>query len=434
MTEPAHRPRALAALVLLGFANAAWAGFLWSELLVARSGGTPFCAADGHTGCVSLWDSALASFVHAWTGLPVAGWGVLWSILAFGLPLFSLARGPADPPGAAVRAAILLTSGAGVLTVLALAVTSFVERALCTGCLGTYALVTAFALTAFWTRDRSSKPSWKGGARLAGAGGIAAFLALLYPGLATPRSAEELTRGALASGATALSKAEVTPLSEMLSSLPPAVQETLAGLLLEFSVAPALDEPPRALLGDPRAPVVLTEFSDALCGHCARLHGVLRELEHKLPAGSFALESRQFPLDPACNPNVPGTRRPEDESVRCLAAKVRICLEGTEESREFGERMFADQLSLSPERLLELARPYIDPEALRTCIHSEETAQKLARDIAYAMRHDIQGTPLVLINGRKGSAFPPFLLAVIGAGADLNHPAFRLLPKPRRPE
>lgn len=431
MSEGAHRPRALATLVVLGLASAAWAAFLWSELLVARSGGTPFCAADGQSGCLNLWDSALASFVHARTGLPVAAWGVLWSALALAFPLIALIEGSRSAGASSSRTAILVVAAAGFLGVLGLGATSLLEGALCTGCLGTYGLVTAYAVAAAWTRVRSPRPRWAAGIGWAVAGLVLGYLALLYPGLATPRTGEELARGALTAGTTRRGAADSSALSELLASLPAATQEALAGMLLEFSVAPSLGEPPRGLLGDPRSPVILTEFSDALCGHCARLHTALRELEHRLPPGSFAIESRQFPLDPACNPNLPGPRRPEAESVRCLAAKIRICLEGQPGSREFSERMFADQLSLDPERLMELARVHMDAEALRACIGAEETQAKLAEDLRYALRHDIRGTPMVLINGRKGSAFPPFLLAMITAQADPNHPAFRVLPKPK---
>lgn len=431
MSGDAHRPRALAALVALGLANAAWAGFLWSELIVARSGGTPFCAADGQTGCSKLWDSAFAGFVHTKTGLPIAAWGVLWSLLALVFPLLALMHGPRSSRTSAARSAVLVVAAAGFLSVVGLGATSLLEGAVCTGCLGTYALVLAYSATAVWARERgSSSGGWRGVA-WSGAGLVAGYLALLYPGLATPKSGEALPRPAPVAGSPSSSEAEAEDLSEMLSALPAATQEALAGMLLEFSVAPTLGEAPRALMGDPRSPVILTEFSDALCGHCARLHTVLRELEHRLPAGSFALESRQFPLDPACNPNIPGPRRVEAESVRCQAAKIRICLEGTAAARDFSERMFRDQLSLDAEKLLELARPYSDLDALQRCVGSEETAAKLREDIEYALRHDIRGTPMVLINGRKGSSFPPFLLAVITAGADLSHPAFRVLPPPK---
>ena len=417
------RPKALVALLLLGVLSAAWAGFLWSELIVARSGGTPFCAADGRFNCVQLWDSALASFVHSATMLPIAAWGVLWSVLAAFFPALALWRGPTAKFGPGARSAIVLTGLVGALSVAGLVATSVAERAACSGCLVTHGLVLAYAVVAFVSRAKSTSPTWKAGALQAASAAALAYLVLLYPGLATPRSAQETTEQTLAAAEN--SKA----LTEMISALPPPVQETLAQLLFEFSVAPAVDEKPRSLVGDPHAPVVLTEFSDALCGHCAQLHGVLKELKRMMPAGSFALESRQFPLDAICNPELPIERR--GDGLRCLAAKIRICLEGHARIDEFTERMFADQHSLTRERLMTLAHEYAGAAELLACVEAEDTERKLLADIAYALRHDIQGTPMVLVNGRKGSAFPPFLLAVITARADPSHPAFKLLPKPQ---
>ena len=59
------------------------------------------------------------------------------------------------------------------------------------------------------------------------------------------------------------------------------------------------------------------------------------------------------------------------------------------------------------------------------------TEAKLRSDIAWAMAHEIRGTPLVLVNGRKASAFAPFLYAMVITGGDTEHPAFASLPRPR---
>ena len=47
------------------------------------------------------------------------------------------------------------------------------------------------------------------------------------------------------------------------------------------------------------------------------------------------------------------------------------------------------------------------------------------------MAQRIQGTPLVLVNGKKASPNPAFLLALVLAGGDPQHPAFAALPKPK---
>ena len=61
---------------------------------------------------------------------------------------------------------------------------------------------------------------------------------------------------------------------------------------------------------------------------------------------------------------------------------------------------------------------------------SPETERKLKDDIAYAMKFSPKGTPLVLINGKEGTAVPSFLLAMALSNANPNAPAFSVLPPP----
>ena len=90
--------RSCVKLAALGALSALWSLFLWTELVVARSGGSAFCGFGGRFDCNAVWSSAFASAVHAWTGLPLAGWGLVWSLVAFGLPMAALLRLPGHSP------------------------------------------------------------------------------------------------------------------------------------------------------------------------------------------------------------------------------------------------------------------------------------------------------------------------------------------------
>jgi serine/threonine-protein kinase len=59
---------------------------------------------------------------------------------------------------------------------------------------------------------------------------------------------------------------------------------------------------------------------------------------------------------------------------------------------------------------------------------SAATAAKLQDDIQLALRYELDGTPLVLVNGRKAVAFPPFLYAMVLTRGALDDPAFASLP------
>ena len=95
-TDPVLPPHpsaaSLAALVALGAAAALGFLFLWLELVLARSGGSAFCALDAATSCTAAWDSPFASQIDRLSGLPLAAWGLVWSISAFVMPLLALLR------------------------------------------------------------------------------------------------------------------------------------------------------------------------------------------------------------------------------------------------------------------------------------------------------------------------------------------------------
>jgi serine/threonine-protein kinase len=184
--------------------------------------------------------------------------------------------------------------------------------------------------------------------------------------------------------------------------------------------------PARVLIGDAAAPVRITEFTDVLCDHCAELHETLAQLQRMAPAGSFSIEPRQFPLDAECNPAVQRGGSP----VRCLAAKAQICMEGNPKLFEFSGELFAKQKTLGVADVYEIAERYSARAELDSCIKSSATTAKLQDDVQLALRYELDGTPLVLLNGRKAVAFPPFLYSLVLTRGSLEHPAFASLPPP----
>ena len=64
------------------------------------------------------------------------------------------------------------------------------------------------------------------------------------------------------------------------------------------------------------------------------------------------------------------------------------------------------------------------------CMSSESTQEKLDQDIAYAMKYELHGTPLVLINGKEVEPIGALMFALILSGGDLDAPAFKALPEP----
>jgi len=424
-------PGSLAALASLGALASLWALFLWGELRLTRAGGAAFCGLGPGADCAAVWDSAFASAVHRTTGLPVAAWGLVWGLVAFLLPLAALWRAAVARHAGALVSAVRVASAAGIVAVFVFLAVSLSERALCVGCFTTYVLVAGYAGIAFLGWPGAGLPEAGRGLALASAATILAYFALLYPGMHTPRSAGEAGRAALAGApaAAAFSSSDDAArdrlLAEFVTSLPAPQQQTLSDSLHVYRQASAQPlGPARTLLGPATAPVRITEYTDVLCTHCAELHQTIGQLQQYLEPGSFSVEPRQFPLDGECNPMV--QRR--DAPVRCLAARAQICLEARPGGSDFAGALFEKQDKLSPETVFALAQPHIPRAELEACLRSPETDAKLRADIDAATRHGIDGTPLVLVNGRKGTSFGPFLYAMVLTQGSPSHPAFDALP------
>jgi len=216
-------------------------------------------------------------------------------------------------------------------------------------------------------------------------------------------------------------------LEELIARLSPELRQGLSDALAAYARGDRVPlRPARLLIGPSTAPVRITEFTDVLCSHCAQLHETNTILREMLPRESFALEPRQFPLDSECNPAIPMS---SGDGVRCLAARAMICLE--EDLLSFADGLFTNQRSLTTEKIYDLAAPFMPRERLEDCITSPETNAKLHDDIAWALQHEIPGTPLLLVNGREVPPTLQFLYAMVLAEANPEHPAFAVLPPPQ---
>ena len=474
LAGPSHPTASeLAIAAALAAVHALWSLFQWDQLILARRGGDFFCGLGEAEGCATVWDLPIATSIQGGTGLPVAGWGLVWSVVAYALPLWVLVRRARGRPLEPVWSAALLTVFGGVASVVVLGGASFVSHEFCDTCVITYALVLAYAAVCLRAASGLRPAQIQRGALLALGVTSVAFLALLYPGLHTPQGAageraafleaaehsieaeEKPTEVAKAPVGEEVKPAEVakapveseakpaevaeTPveaevktdaarLDELIARLSPELRQRLSNALANYARSDRIPlRPGRLVVGSAAAPVRITEFTDTLCGHCARLHESVEILQEMLPSGSFALESRQFPLDARCNPAI--QMKSTDDGVRCLAAGAMICTEKNWMS--FAGVLFENQRRLTTKMVYSLAAPFISRERLEDCVASAETEAKLRDDIAWAQQHDIQGTPLVLVNGREASSSLEFLYAMVLAKADPEHPAFAALPPPR---
>jgi protein-disulfide isomerase len=431
-SSPPAQPgaRTLWLLAGLGLASAGWAVHLWNQLLIGRAGGEVACGFGDSGACTAVWDSAFASMVHGATGLPVAGWGLVWGIAALLLPLLVLWAHRRGSAGKLSWAATLMTAAAGVLGVGGLAVALLVGGSICQSCVVTYVLVLAYASVAFLALRGMAWPDLARGAGLAAGLVGAAWGVLLVPGLRTPPAVDP-TAALPEPAAGAERAAAPRDLPGYLASLSPPTAQALSDELQEFrGREPGPLREPRALIGSSMAALRITDFADLMCSHCASLHRTLEQVRALASEGSIAIESRYFPLDGKCNPQIKGRT---EEGVRCIAARALICLEGEPEVFEYAGRLYAGQRTLTGDRVYEVLGPLRDRAQLELCVDDPMTHAKLREDIEWAQANGITGTPLVLVNGRRASAFPPLLYALALAAGNPDHPAFAELPAPSPP-
>ena len=417
-------------LLGLGLAEVGLSIFQWVELRTVEAGGTAVCSINATVNCETVWTSAFAQRLGALTGLPVAGLGVVWGLAAAVCAGSLLWRVRSGRP---VRPAVLPVRAVGVVAALAcitLVAGSISAGALCLTCLGTYALVLGYAGVALAALPGPLPPASGEWARAVGlpatvaavAWGILLLFAPSRPaGTLPPRSASR-------SGSTG------KDVSQFLASRPASEKQALADALAHFARTPAPTQPellPRArvLKGPADAPVHLVEWTDILCPHCRHLNDALEELQAAVPQGRLAVEPRQYPLDGACNPDVPQ----KGDGLRCTGSLALICLEQAPDFWSLRDKVFAAQKTLTREALLTIASSgSVSRGQLEACIASPEAAAKLQDDIRYADIYNPTGTPIVAINGKPAYATPVFLYALTMASGDPTAPVLTSALPPAR--
>jgi uncharacterized membrane protein len=425
---PAGAPSgaSLAALVALAVLTALWSLFLWGELLRVRSGGgRPFCPLAAPDACLTLWDTAFASEVQRLTGLPLPGWGLAWGLAAFALPLLVLMRRADGRAAGALITAVRAVAASAVLAVFVLIAVIIAEGRFCPSCAVAHVLALAYAGVALLGWRRLALTERGPGVALAAVSLASAFVLLLYPGHATPRTTSTPGSETLAPGTSPAAGGDA--LASFVASLDPGLQQTLSDSLLAYRNGIDHGRPAaRFTIGPADAHVRITEFTDVRCDHCAALHRTLARLREQASDQGLSVEPRQFPLDGECNPAI--SRR--SDPLRCLAAKALICMEGRDGYLDYSGALFERQKTLSAEQVLSLAAAHRPRAEMEACIASPETARKLADDIRLALAYEPEGTPIVLINGRRAVSFPPFLFAMVLTRGAADAPAFAGLPPP----
>jgi protein-disulfide isomerase len=148
------------------------------------------------------------------------------------------------------------------------------------------------------------------------------------------------------------------------------------------------------ILGNPKADVVIIEYSDAQCPFCQRFHDtMIKVMSDYGKTGSVAWVYRHFPLD-----QIHPYARKGGEAMECANE-----LGGNEGFWKFTDKLFsADTTSIAPDALTALATAAgLDAAKFTTCLTSDKYAARVQKDFEDGVQIGVHGTPYSVVWNRK---------------------------------
>jgi protein-disulfide isomerase len=143
---------------------------------------------------------------------------------------------------------------------------------------------------------------------------------------------------------------------------------------------------PKRVKGNPKARVMIVEFSDFQCPYCGQVEATLKSVLAK-HEGTVALAFRDMPIS-QIHPFAEGAA----EAARCAAEQGKFW--------EYHDLLFADQGALDRSGLIaKAAKLQLDSKQFETCVSSEKYKDQIQQDNLEGLRAGVSGTPGFFING-----------------------------------
>ncbi len=410
---------------LLGLGAALMATWVHYQLLTDSSYAS-FCDISATVNCSTAYQSAYGSIF----GVPVAIFGVAWFVVV--LVLMAAERlslsARENVPGY-----LFAWATAGLSMILYLAYGAFfVLHTVCLMCVSTYiavigvflvaALATRFPMTTLPARlSRDLRTALSSPAALtvafvlmAGVGSAIAFFPreadrVMRSGLTvTPEPTQQLASsgvdpaatavpvaleaGQLATGAAALTPAQITEVQQWYDAQQSAIVPVDAG----------------------GAAVVIVKFNDYQCPPCKQTWvdytPILKKYEKQRP-GLVKYIMKDFPLEPECNGNVVQQVHAAacDAAVAMRLAKAR----GADKADALENWIFANQATVTPMSVKTAARDIAGVTDFDVKFAS--TLESIKADTALGGLLQVKSTPTFFINGKRiqGGVPPPYFEAII---------------------
>jgi protein-disulfide isomerase len=169
-------------------------------------------------------------------------------------------------------------------------------------------------------------------------------------------------------------------------------QDYIKGLRSQTKVAVLLSPPkvhvgydPKRLRGNPKAPVMIVEFSDYQCPYCHQVEPTVKDVLAKY-GDKVSLAYRDLPL-----------RQIHPQAQ--IAAEASRCAEEQGKFWEYHDQLFASS-ALDHDSLVKYARDLkLDDKQFDSCLTSDKYKSDIDQDQREGMGAGITGTPAFFING-----------------------------------
>src|SRR6266481_9937514 len=150
---------------------------------------------------------------------------------------------------------------------------------------------------------------------------------------------------------------------------------------------------PARLRGNPKAPVMIVEFSDYQCPYCHSVEPTVKEVLTKY-GDKVSLSYRDFPLTAI-------------HSQAMIAAEASRCAEEQGKFWEYHDQLFTAS-KLEKDSLIEYARNLkLDDKQFESCLTSEKYKADIEKDTQDGRKAGVSGTPGFFINGVEISGAKP---------------------------
>lgn len=411
MTAMSERGRLSLALVLcVAGALASWAlllqhhGEAWGRSAVAAVCGD---GTHAETACDVVNRSSYSSVA----GVPLSAAGLVFYTSLGSLILLGWLAGR-ETSQATARWGFFVAAAALVVDAVLLAIQAFSLKAFCRLCLFTYALNVALLLLLRSLRggsaearppDRREGRVVVGGWVLATLASVAAALGFDQALIARQADRERNVLGPAAStmpaDASALA-AEVKRLKETLDDPEKRQKYDAEKAISDFDKAPVqqVDVSKSPIAGPPGAPITVVEYSDFMCPFCRNIAGAFHAY---LPEsqGRVRIAFKSYPLDKDCNPSLQQTIH----AGACRLALGGVCAQAQDRFWPYHDKVFGTEWK-DPQMddvVKAAAQAGLDATAFEACLKAPATLARLKEDITEGQRVGVQGTPTLLLNGKR---------------------------------